>query len=119
MYPCGPTVDRCAHIANLRHHLLAAVVRRALLARGIDVLQVKGITEVGHPRDDQLDRGEDKMLVDARLEDKPHARPTARDGIWLLRARNPGRATQIGAKPAPFRAPATIPSFCRRQRRTG
>jgi len=70
MYTCGPTVYRYAHIGNLRSYLLADLVRRALLARGIDVFQVKNITDVGHLRDDQFDRGEDKMLVQARLEDK-------------------------------------------------
>ena len=70
MYTCGPTVYRYAHIGNLRSYLLADLVRRALLARGVDVFQVKNITDVGHLRDDQFDRGEDKMLVQARLEDK-------------------------------------------------
>jgi len=70
MYTCGPTVYRYAHIGNLRSYLLADLVRRALLARGFDVFQVKNITDVGHLRDDQFDRGEDKMLVQARLEDK-------------------------------------------------
>lgn len=70
MYTCGPTVYRYAHIGNLRSYLLADLIRRALLARGVDVFQVKNITDVGHLRDDQFDRGEDKMLVQARLEDK-------------------------------------------------
>jgi cysteinyl-tRNA synthetase len=70
MYTCGPTVYRYAHIGNLRSYLLADLVRRVLLARGIDVLHVKNITDVGHLRDDQFDRGEDKMLVAARLENR-------------------------------------------------
>jgi cysteinyl-tRNA synthetase len=70
MYTCGPTVYRYAHLGNLRSYLLADLVRRALLAHGIDVFQVKNITDVGHLRDDQFDRGEDKMLVQARLEGK-------------------------------------------------
>jgi cysteinyl-tRNA synthetase len=70
MYTCGPTVYRYAHIGNLRSYLLADLVRRALLARGIDVLHVKNITDVGHLRDDQFDRGEDKMLVAAHMEQK-------------------------------------------------
>ncbi len=70
MYTCGPTVYRYAHIGNLRSYLLADLVRRALLARGIDVFQVKNVTDVGHLRDERFDRGEDKMLVQARLEDK-------------------------------------------------
>ncbi len=73
MYTCGPTVYRYAHIGNLRSYLLADLVRRALLARGIDVFQVKNITDVGHLRDERFDRGEDKMLVAARLEAKSPA----------------------------------------------
>jgi cysteinyl-tRNA synthetase len=70
MYTCGPTVYRYAHIGNLRSYLLADLLRRALLARGFDVLHVKNITDVGHLRDERFDRGEDKMLVAAKLEAK-------------------------------------------------
>ena len=70
MYTCGPTVYRYAHVGNLRSYLLADILRRAFLAGGLEVRQVKNITDVGHLRDDQFDRGEDKMLVQARLEDK-------------------------------------------------
>jgi len=70
MYTCGPTVYRYAHIGNLRSYLLADVLRRAFLARGLAVRQVKNITDVGHLRDERFDRGEDKMLVAARLEQK-------------------------------------------------
>jgi hypothetical protein len=34
------------------------------------VEQAVNITDVGHLTDDQFDRGEDKMLVGARLENK-------------------------------------------------
>ncbi|MEI8332910.1 MAG: cysteine--tRNA ligase [Chloroflexota bacterium] len=70
MYTCGPTVYRYAHVGNLRSYLLADLIRRALVVRGYDVLHVKNITDVGHLRDERFDRGEDKMLVAARLEDK-------------------------------------------------
>ena len=70
MYTCGPTVYRYAHIGNLRSYLFADLLRRALLARGFDVLHVKNITDVGHLRDERFDRGEDKMLVAAKLEAK-------------------------------------------------
>jgi cysteinyl-tRNA synthetase len=70
MYTCGPTVYRYAHIGNLRSYLLADFVRRALVVRGYEVVHVKNITDVGHLRDERFDRGEDKMLVSARLEDK-------------------------------------------------
>src|SRR6185503_4955263 len=47
--------------------------RRVLLYHGVAVFHVKNITDVGHLRDDQFDRGEDRMLVQAGLEDKTTA----------------------------------------------
>jgi cysteinyl-tRNA synthetase len=70
MYTCGPTVYRYAHVGNLRSYLLADLIRRVLLYHGLDVFHVKNITDVGHLRDDQFDRGEDRMLVQAGLEHK-------------------------------------------------
>jgi cysteinyl-tRNA synthetase len=73
MYSCGPTVYRYAHIGNLRTFLLADFIRRVLLYHGLDVIQVQNITDVGHMRDERFDRGEDRMLVAAGLEDRPPA----------------------------------------------
>ncbi len=73
MYTCGPTVYRFAHVGNLRSNLLADLIRRALLYHGIDVFHVKNITDVGHLREDDFDRGEDRMLVQAGLEHKTTA----------------------------------------------
>ncbi|HZD72134.1 MAG TPA: cysteine--tRNA ligase, partial [Actinomycetes bacterium] len=73
MYTCGPTVYRYAHIGNLRTFLLADLVRRALEADGIEVRQVQNITDVGHLTNERFDRGEDRMLVTARLEHKTPA----------------------------------------------
>ncbi len=73
MYTCGPTVYRYAHVGNLRSYLLADLVRRALLYHGLDVVHVKNITDVGHLRDERFDRGEDRMLVAAGLEDRTPA----------------------------------------------
>src|SRR5690349_12640094 len=70
MYTCGPTVYRFAHVGNLRSNLLADLIRRVLLYHGIDVFHVKNITDVGHLREDEFDRGEDRMLVQAGLESK-------------------------------------------------
>ena len=70
MYTCGPTVYRFAHVGNLRSNLLADLIRRVLLYHGIDVFHVKNITDVGHLREDDFDRGEDRMLVQAGLEHK-------------------------------------------------
>ncbi|HET7704103.1 MAG TPA: hypothetical protein VFK35_11935 [Candidatus Limnocylindrales bacterium] len=73
MYSCGPTVYRYAHVGNLRTFLLADLIRRVVLYHGIPVLHVQNITDVGHLRDERFDRGEDRMLVAAGLEDKTAA----------------------------------------------
>ena len=70
MYTCGPTVYRFAHVGNLRSNLLADLIRRTLIHHGLEVFHVKNITDVGHLREDQFDRGEDRMLVQAGLEHK-------------------------------------------------
>lgn len=66
IYTCGPTVYRDAHIGNLRSYLMADWLRRFLEAQGYAVTQVKNITDVGHMREDVLDRGEDKVIAAAR-----------------------------------------------------
>jgi cysteinyl-tRNA synthetase len=73
MYSCGPTVYRYAHVGNLRTFLLADLIRRVVLYHGTPVLHVQNITDVGHLRDERFDRGEDRMLVAAGLEDKTPA----------------------------------------------
>jgi cysteinyl-tRNA synthetase len=73
MYTCGPTVYRFAHVGNLRSNLLADLIRRVLLYHGLEVVHVKNITDVGHLREDEFDRGEDRMLVSAGLEHKTTA----------------------------------------------
>jgi len=70
MYTCGPTVYRYAHIGNLRSYLMADWLRRLLEAQGYRVTQVKNITDVGHMRQDMLERGEDKVVAAALAEGK-------------------------------------------------
>ena len=70
MYTCGPTVYRFAHVGNLRTYMFADLLTRSLEYLGNDTHQVMNITDVGHLTDDSFDRGEDKMLVAARLEKK-------------------------------------------------
>ncbi|HLQ29700.1 MAG TPA: cysteine--tRNA ligase [Ktedonobacteraceae bacterium] len=70
MYSCGPTVYRYIHIGNLRTFTMADWIRRTFEYRGFDVMQVKNITDVGHMRQEMVDRGEDKMLAQARKEGK-------------------------------------------------
>ena len=72
VYACGPTVYRYAHVGNLRTFLLTDLVVRTAERRGLRVKLVQNITDVGHLQDDTaLDStGEDKLLAQARLEDK-------------------------------------------------
>jgi cysteinyl-tRNA synthetase len=65
MYTCGPTVYRPVHLGNLRSYLLADWLRRAFEFDGLRVTQVKNITDVGHMRQDAVDRGEDKVIAAA------------------------------------------------------
>src|SRR5438270_12844053 len=65
MYTCGPTVYRAVHLGNLRSYLLADCLKRLLLALGYRVRHVKNITDVGHMRQELLDRGEDKVVAEA------------------------------------------------------
>ncbi|HYL08994.1 MAG TPA: cysteine--tRNA ligase [Candidatus Udaeobacter sp.] len=70
VYSCGPTVYRYAHVGNLRTFMLPDLLTRSLEYLGYTTRQVMNITDVGHLADDTFDRGEDKMLVAARLEKK-------------------------------------------------
>jgi cysteinyl-tRNA synthetase len=70
IYSCGPTVYRYVHVGNLRTFMLPDLLRRSLEYLGYETEQVMNITDVGHLTDDTFDRGEDKMLVSARLENK-------------------------------------------------
>src|SRR6266446_2433015 len=65
VYTCGPTVYRPVHLGNLRSYLLADSLKRLLLASGYQVRHVKNITDVGHMRQELLDRGEDKIVAEA------------------------------------------------------
>ena len=70
MYTCGPTVYRPAHLGNLRSYLLADWIRRTLEHFGNTVISVKNITDVGHMRQDAVERGEDKVIAAALAEGK-------------------------------------------------
>ena len=72
VYACGPTVYRYAHVGNLRTFLLTDLIRRTAERRGLRVRLVQNITDVGHLQDDTAidSSGEDKLLAQARLEDK-------------------------------------------------
>ena len=73
IYTCGPTVYRDAHIGNLRSYLMADWIRRALEQQGAEIHHVKNITDVGHMRQEELERGEDKVIAAAIAEGKSPA----------------------------------------------
>src|SRR6266705_4274843 len=73
MYSCGPTVYRYIHIGNLRTFTMADWLRRTFEYRGFEFLHIKNITDVGHMRQEVVDRGEDKVLAQARKEGKTSA----------------------------------------------
>lgn len=68
IYSCGPTVYRFIHIGNLRTFTMADWIRRALIYQGLRVTHIKNITDVGHMRQEALDRGEDKLVAQALKE---------------------------------------------------
>ncbi|MCW2777096.1 MAG: Cysteine--tRNA ligase [Frankiales bacterium] len=72
VYACGPTVYRYAHVGNLRTFLLTDLIRRTAEQHSLRVKLVQNITDVGHMQDDSGidDGGEDKLLAQARLEDR-------------------------------------------------
>ncbi len=71
MYTCGPTVYRDVHLGNLRSYLLADWLRRVLATvEGYDVRHVKNITDVGHMRQELLERGDDKVIAEALRQGK-------------------------------------------------
>jgi cysteinyl-tRNA synthetase len=70
MYTCGPTVYRPVHLGNLRSYLLADWLRRTLEHFGNTVVAVKNITDVGHMRQEAVERGEDKVIAAALAEGK-------------------------------------------------
>jgi len=46
MYTCGPTVYNYAHIGNFRAYVVADVLRRYLMYKGLKVRQVMNLTDV-------------------------------------------------------------------------
>jgi cysteinyl-tRNA synthetase len=62
MYVCGPTVYDDAHIGHAKTYVSFDVIIRYLRYRGLDLLYVQNITDVGH----LLDDGQDRILRKAR-----------------------------------------------------
>ena len=67
IYSCGPTVCGPQHLGNMRSQLTPDLLRRTLLAAGLDVTYVTNITDVGHLTDD-ADAGDDKVEAAAARE---------------------------------------------------
>jgi cysteinyl-tRNA synthetase len=67
MYTCGPTVYGRPHIGNYSSFLMADLLRRWLEVKGMKIIHVKNITDVGHLVRD-ADEGEDKIEKQAREE---------------------------------------------------
>ena len=70
IYTCGPTVYRESHLGNLRSYLMADWIKRILINNGSTVIHVKNITDVGHMRQELLERGEHKVIAAAIKEGK-------------------------------------------------
>ena len=111
MYTCGPTVYRDVHLGNLRSYLLADWLRRSLVAiEGYDVRHVKNITDVGHMRQELLDRGEDKVVAAALAAGETPQQIASRYTDWFLRDE-----TRLNILPAHVfpRATAHVPEMVR------
>lgn len=70
LYTCGVTVYSHAHIGNMRAYIFADVLRRVLEYNGLEVVQVRNITDVGHLTDDTLSSGLDKIEAAARAQQR-------------------------------------------------
>lgn len=77
IYSCGPTVYAPQTLGNMRSQLMPDLLRRVLLASGLDVTYVTNITDVGHLTDDaddaDADAGDDKMEAAAEREGRSAA----------------------------------------------
>ncbi len=67
IYTCGPTVYAPQHLGNMRSQLTPDLLRRVLVASGLDVTYITNITDVGHLVSDG-DDGDDKIEAAARRE---------------------------------------------------
>ncbi len=66
MYNCGPTVYGDQHVGNYRTFAFADTLRRWFEYKGWRVTQIMNITDVGHLTQDDIEAGEDKIVVKAR-----------------------------------------------------
>ncbi len=66
MYNCGPTVYGDQHVGNYRTFAFADTMRRWFEVKGWKVTQIINITDVGHLTQDDIESGEDKIMLTAR-----------------------------------------------------
>ena len=66
MYNCGPTVYGDQHVGNYRTFAFADTLRRWFEYKCWKVSQIINITDVGHLTQDDIEAGEDKIVVEAR-----------------------------------------------------
>lgn len=92
MYSCGPTVYNYAHIGNLRTFVFEDVLRRTLRANGLEVKQVKNITDV----DDKTIRGSQQagMSLQAFTQKYTEEFFTDIDALHIQRAEVYPKATE-------------------------
>jgi cysteinyl-tRNA synthetase len=64
IYVCGPTVYSDSHVGHAKSYISFDVLVRYLRFRGLKVLYIQNITDVGH----LLDDGEDRMLRQSRIQ---------------------------------------------------
>ncbi|HEX2576294.1 MAG TPA: cysteine--tRNA ligase [Aquihabitans sp.] len=76
IYTCGPTVYAPQTLGNMRSQFTPDLLRRVLLAAGLEVTYVTNITDVGHLVSD-ADEGEDKVEAAAAREGRTVAEITA------------------------------------------
>ena len=90
MYTCGPTVYGPQHLGNMRSQLAPDLLRRVLLAMGLNVTYVTNITDVGHLVSD-ADEGDDKIEAAAARQGRSVAEITEHwTGQWAADRRRLG-----------------------------
>jgi cysteinyl-tRNA synthetase len=67
IYTCGPTVYAPQTLGNMRSQFTPDLLRRLLIASGLEVTFITNITDVGHLTSD-ADEGDDKMEASAKAQ---------------------------------------------------